>query len=74
MRTDNPGHTWWKAPYMTDAPGALSPLDEAGINAAVEEALRDVIDPELGINVVDLGLLYGVSIEPDGTVVVDIDR
>ena len=24
---------------MTDAPGALSPLDEAGINAAVEEAL-----------------------------------
>ncbi|VEG26646.1 metal-sulfur cluster assembly factor [Actinomyces howellii] len=40
--------------------------------AAVEEALRDVIDPELGINVVDLGLLYGVSIEPDGTTVLDM--
>ena len=40
--------------------------------AAVEEALRDVIDPELGINVVDLGLLSGVSIEPDGTVVLDM--
>ena len=40
--------------------------------AAIEEALRDVIDPELGINVVDLGLLYGVSIEPDGTVVLDM--
>lgn len=40
--------------------------------AAVEEALRDVIDPELGINVVDLGLLYGVSIEPEGTVVLDM--
>ena len=25
-----------------------------------------------GINVVDLGLLYGVSIEPDGTVVLDM--
>ncbi|HET8928189.1 MAG TPA: metal-sulfur cluster assembly factor [Microbacterium sp.] len=24
----------------------------------IEEALRDVIDPELGVNVVDLGLLY----------------
>ncbi|MFT0848614.1 metal-sulfur cluster assembly factor [Actinomycetaceae bacterium L2_0104] len=31
----------------------------------IEEALRDVIDPELGINVVDLGLLYGVHL--DGT-------
>ena len=40
--------------------------------AAIEEALRDVIDPELGINVVDLGLLYGVSIEPDGTIVLDM--
>lgn len=40
--------------------------------AAIEEALRDVIDPELGINVVDLGLLYGISIEPDGTIVLDM--
>ena len=40
--------------------------------AAIEEALRDVIDPELGINVVDLGLLYGVAIEPDGTIVLDM--
>lgn len=40
--------------------------------ADVEEALRDVIDPELGINVVDLGLVYGLVIEPDGTVVIDM--
>lgn len=31
--------------------------------ADIEEALRDVIDPELGINVVDLGLLYGLTLE-----------
>jgi metal-sulfur cluster biosynthetic enzyme len=32
----------------------------------VLEALRDVVDPELGINVVDLGLIYGVLLDgPD---------
>ena len=31
----------------------------------VEEAMRDVVDPELGINVVDLGLVYGVHVDDD---------
>ncbi|MBX6383721.1 MAG: metal-sulfur cluster assembly factor [Microbispora sp.] len=30
------------------------------------EALKDVVDPELGINVVDLGLVYGVKLDPAG--------
>ncbi|MFD4355671.1 metal-sulfur cluster assembly factor [Nocardia sp. NPDC058519] len=29
----------------------------------LEEAMRDVVDPELGINVVDLGLVYGLSVD-----------
>jgi metal-sulfur cluster biosynthetic enzyme len=38
----------------------------------VEEAMRDVVDPELGINVVDLGLLYGVHIDDDASVTLDL--
>lgn len=36
------------------------------------EALRDVVDPELGVNVVDLGLVYGVTFEPDQTATIDM--
>lgn len=35
----------------------------------VEECLLDVIDPELGINVVDLGLVYDVWIEGSTAVI-----
>ncbi len=35
--------------------------------ADLEEAMRDVVDPELGINVVDLGLVYGLNVENDET-------
>ena len=35
--------------------------------ADLEEAMRDVVDPELGINVVDLGLVYGINVEKSDT-------
>ncbi len=35
--------------------------------ADLEEAMRDVVDPELGINVVDLGLVYGINMEKADT-------
>ncbi len=40
--------------------------------ADVEEALRDVIDPELGINVVDLGLIYGVQLDENQHAIIDM--
>jgi metal-sulfur cluster biosynthetic enzyme len=49
-----------------DPTPAMPSIDE------VEEALRDVVDPELGINVVDLGLIYGLDIAEDTTVTVDM--
>lgn len=38
---------------------------------AVIEALRQVIDPELGINIVDLGLVYGIRFH-DGQLAVTL--
>lgn len=32
----------------------------------VEMLLHDVIDPELGVNIVDLGLVYGLSVDEQG--------
>ncbi len=47
---------------------------ELGNVAAEEviEALKDVIDPELGINIVDLGLLYGVAIAADNSITLNM--
>jgi len=36
----------------------------------VKEALYDVIDPELGINVVDLGLVYGIGVDDENNVTI----
>ena len=38
----------------------------------IEEALKDVVDPELGINVVDLGLIYGLHLEDDDSLTIDM--
>ena len=38
----------------------------------IEEAMRDVVDPELGVNVVDLGLVYGIDVDDDNTAVIDM--
>jgi metal-sulfur cluster biosynthetic enzyme len=38
----------------------------------VREALYDVVDPELGINVVDLGLIYDLALDDDGIATIDM--
>ncbi|WP_045878969.1 metal-sulfur cluster assembly factor [Pseudofrankia sp. DC12] len=47
------------------------PVDRAAVED-VEEAMRDVVDPELGINVVDLGLVYGIDISDENVATLDM--
>ena len=55
---------------MTDiaTPSPATPPNVADL----EEALHDVVDPELGINVVDLGLVYGVFVDDDNVATLDM--
>ncbi len=38
----------------------------------VQQALKDVYDPEIPVNIVDLGLIYGIDVGDDGHVHVDM--
>jgi metal-sulfur cluster biosynthetic enzyme len=51
---------------MTEPTADLAGLED------IEEAMRDVVDPELGINVVDLGLVYDIRVEDDNTAILDM--
>jgi metal-sulfur cluster biosynthetic enzyme len=64
--TSTPAETVLETPTAADAPRALPTEDD------ITEAMKDVVDPELGINVVDLGLLYGNQVHEDKTVTLDM--
>lgn len=54
---------------------AGSPLtagEQPATDDAIIEALRAVYDPEIPVNIYDLGLIYAIDIAPDGTVAIDM--
>ncbi|MBI4018696.1 MAG: DUF59 domain-containing protein [Candidatus Aenigmarchaeota archaeon] len=38
----------------------------------IKEALKNVVDPEIGLNIVDLGLIYYIEIADDGKVKIEM--
>ena len=44
--------------------------DQEHMIAEIYEALHNVYDPELGVNIVDLGLVYNVDLREDGFVTI----
>jgi metal-sulfur cluster biosynthetic enzyme len=69
-------HTTEPAPAVPVTPELADTADAStGTGPEIEdllEALRDVVDPELGINVVDLGLVYGVTVDSERIATVDM--
>lgn len=54
-------------PDVDEAAAKKIPTEEE-----VFEAMKDVVDPELMVNIVDLGLLYGAAIDDEGNVTLDM--
>ncbi|MGH7871505.1 MAG: SUF system Fe-S cluster assembly protein [Candidatus Binatia bacterium] len=46
----------------------MESLNETIIEAQVLEALRTCFDPEIPVNIYDLGLIYDVKVSPEGAV------
>ena len=64
--TDDVADKILETPTAGDVALALATEDD------IIEAMKDVVDPELGINVVDLGLVYGAQVHADRSVTLDM--
>lgn len=49
-------------------PAATATLDPSDLEAEVVEQLKTVFDPEIPVNIYELGLIYDVDIQPGGDV------
>lgn len=57
--------------FLAQKPQSENPAAPGGaLYESVIEALREIYDPEIPVNIYDLGLIYGVEVTPDADVVV----
>jgi FeS assembly SUF system protein len=57
--------------FLTERPQGVAPGEPGGaLYEGVIEALKDIFDPEIPVNIYELGLIYGVDITDDGGVTI----
>ena len=57
--------------FLAQKPQGDNPTAPGGaLYEAVVDALREIYDPEIPVNIYDLGLIYGVDVDPEADVVV----
>jgi metal-sulfur cluster biosynthetic enzyme len=71
--TDSTTETPTEAQTVADAPATVASIDAAfdparrATELAILDALRGVVDPEIGMNVVELALIKQIILGPDST-------
>lgn len=55
-----------------DGPGKARLEEVAALGERIVEVLKTVYDPEIPVNIYELGLIYKVDVEDDNTVLVDM--
>jgi FeS assembly SUF system protein len=57
--------------FLAQQPAAEAPGEPGGsLYDAIIDALKEIFDPEIPVNIYDLGLIYGVDVTEDGHAVV----
>ena len=57
--------------FLSQKPAPLSGSEPGGaLYEAVIDALKEIYDPEIPVNIYDLGLIYGVEVTDDGHVAI----
>ena len=57
--------------FLAQQPAAASPGEPGGdLYERVIDALREIYDPEIPVNIYDLGLIYGVDVTAEGDVAI----
>ncbi len=51
---------------------AADKVDKADLNNSIVEALKSIYDPEIPVNIYELGLIYTINIEDNGKVEIEM--